>query len=311
MSFGMEVSGFTSFAGAYSLIPAHLTLHKCETLARDVLSRYPLLATSNTLNSSLLYPQFQLLLCFTAVEKYEARFRKSLNRDSGFARKKIDADAKPLQDLLSELIRDIGMDRSTNRLQDSSNIHMLDPDTTNPGNALPSSISGDRMSSSFAGSALSYPAGTIVLPSHDQPENLYTGTMDHTRHVQNMRMENLFHEIEAKVIDMLDTDSDVTAFIARQSDEVALDPKSRLTSKPVVIGDAVPVPEDCPESVEQLLQAALAHHNLGSFEEALHGYFTSEKADLEKSINDTGDWNDDIEKQFTEVVEQFKKTQTF
>ena len=50
---------------------------------------------------------------------------------------------------------------------------------------------------------------------------------------------------------------------------------------------------------------------IGSFEEALHGYFTSEKADLEKSINDTGDWNEDIEKQFTEVVEQFKKTQTF
>ena len=50
---------------------------------------------------------------------------------------------------------------------------------------------------------------------------------------------------------------------------------------------------------------------IGSFEEALHGYFSSEKADLEKSINDTGDWNDDVEKQFIEVVEQFKKTQTF
>ena len=50
---------------------------------------------------------------------------------------------------------------------------------------------------------------------------------------------------------------------------------------------------------------------IGSFEEALHSFFASEKPDLEKSINDTGDWNDDIEKQFTEVVEQFKKTQTF
>ena len=50
---------------------------------------------------------------------------------------------------------------------------------------------------------------------------------------------------------------------------------------------------------------------IGSFEEALHSFFTSEKPDLEKSINDTGDWNDDIEKQFTEVVEQFKKNQTF
>ena len=50
---------------------------------------------------------------------------------------------------------------------------------------------------------------------------------------------------------------------------------------------------------------------IGSFEEALHSFFSSEKQDLEKSINDTGDWNDDFEKQFTEVVEQFKKTQTF
>ena len=50
---------------------------------------------------------------------------------------------------------------------------------------------------------------------------------------------------------------------------------------------------------------------VGSFEEALHSFFSSEKPDLEKSINDTGDWNDEIEKQFTEVVEQFKKTQTF
>jgi F-type H+-transporting ATPase subunit alpha len=50
---------------------------------------------------------------------------------------------------------------------------------------------------------------------------------------------------------------------------------------------------------------------IGSFEEALHSFFSSEKPDLEKSINDTGYWNDDIDKQFTEVVEQFKKTQTF
>ena len=35
------------------------------------------------------------------------------------------------------------------------------------------------------------------------------------------------------------------------------------------------------------------------------------EADLEKSINETGDWNDDIEKQFTEVVEQFKKLKHF
>jgi F-type H+-transporting ATPase subunit alpha len=48
-----------------------------------------------------------------------------------------------------------------------------------------------------------------------------------------------------------------------------------------------------------------------AFEEALHGYLTAEKGDLEKQINDTGDWDDDIEKQFTDLVESFKKTQTF
>ena len=30
-----------------------------------------------------------------------------------------------------------------------------------------------------------------------------------------------------------------------------------------VIGDALPIPAACPEPVQQLLEAALAHHNLG------------------------------------------------
>ena len=47
------------------------------------------------------------------------------------------------------------------------------------------------------------------------------------------------------------------------------------------------------------------------FEEALHGYLSSEKSDLEDQINSTGDWNDDIEEQFKDLVEDFKKTQTF
>jgi hypothetical protein len=42
-----------------------------------------------------------------------------------------------------------------------------------------------------------------------------------------------------------------------------LETKVRLPSKPVVIGDALPVPAQCPDSVEQLLEASLAHHNLG------------------------------------------------
>ena len=48
-----------------------------------------------------------------------------------------------------------------------------------------------------------------------------------------------------------------------------------------------------------------------AFEEALHSYLTAEKSELEQQINSTGDWNDDIESQFTALVEDFKKTQTF
>ena len=47
------------------------------------------------------------------------------------------------------------------------------------------------------------------------------------------------------------------------------------------------------------------------FEEALHGYLTAEKGELEQQINSTGDWNDDIESQFTALVKDFKKTQTY
>jgi hypothetical protein len=46
--------------------------------------------------------------------------------------------------------------------------------------------------------------------------------------------------------------------------EEVLETKVRLPSKPVVIGDALPVPAQCPDSVEQLLEASLAHHNLGT-----------------------------------------------
>ena len=46
------------------------------------------------------------------------------------------------------------------------------------------------------------------------------------------------------------------------------------------------------------------------------GYGVAQKtfqnlSELEEQINSTGDWNDDIESQFKDLVEDFKKTQTF
>ena len=46
------------------------------------------------------------------------------------------------------------------------------------------------------------------------------------------------------------------------------------------------------------------------FEKALHDYLTAEKGDLEKQINDTGDWDDDIEKQFIAESDQRREELT-
>lgn len=257
---GMEISGFTSFAGAHSLIPNILSLHKCETLARDTMSRFPVLGAAASQNSALLYPQFQILLCFAATEALASR-TKSLG-SSKFATKRFDAENKPMEQVLSDLIRDLGIDRSVNKPIEGD---MMLESLNSPSRSIPRGRSGD-MGNTHAGSTLSVP-GTVVLPSQNRPENQYTGTLSHSRHAQLMRMENLFEEIESKVLGMLDPGSDVLAMMSLPNDIV--DAKSRLTSKPVVIGDAVPVPAICPEPVEQLLQASLAHHNLGSFEEAL------------------------------------------
>jgi len=44
------------------------------------------------------------------------------------------------------------------------------------------------------------------------------------------------------------------------------------------------------------------------FEAALHAHFANNYGDLVKKINDTADWNNDIEAQFKKGIEEFKKT---
>ena len=65
------------------------------------------------------------------------------------------------------------------------------------------------------------------------------------------------------------------------------------------------------EDRKVMLESIKYIDKVGDFESALLAYFDSEKADLKKQINDTGDWDDGIEKQFKELVEDFKKTQTY
>lgn len=45
---------------------------------------------------------------------------------------------------------------------------------------------------------------------------------------------------------------------------------------------------------------------IGDFEAALLSYARSNYGDLVKKINETGDWNDEIEDSFKKIVEEFK-----
>ncbi len=47
---------------------------------------------------------------------------------------------------------------------------------------------------------------------------------------------------------------------------------------------------------------------IGAFEEALHAHFDNTAGDLMRRVDQTGDWNDEIEAAFKQGIEEFKKT---
>ena len=50
---------------------------------------------------------------------------------------------------------------------------------------------------------------------------------------------------------------------------------------------------------------------VGAFEAAMHSFMNSQKTDLMKKINDTGDYNDDIDAALKSSIEEFKKNNTW
>lgn len=285
-SLGMEVGGFVAFAGAYSLIPSVLTLQRCETLARDVLSRFPLLGTSSSLNTALLYPQFQLLLCAVAIERFDILNNKDLRAGGGKFAKKVTQSSsesnKSLAETFVDLIRAIGIDKSLDGSLSANEMRLspakLDgkilsiassPEQASAIIAATNPASPYTAAESLAKASGGHAVGVVTMPTSTRPEDAYSSAMNHSRHAQLLRMEHLFEEIETKMLTHLGSGSEIVALLASTSLEERFESRSRLSSKPVVIGDAVPVPSVCPEPVEQLLQAALAHHNLGNFEESL------------------------------------------
>jgi tetratricopeptide (TPR) repeat protein len=101
----------------------------------------------------------------------------------------------------------------------------------------------------------------------------YTGSLKHSRQAMLFRMQKLFDSVELYLRESNLTNRGpsqaLTSLIRNNRDQETLfNSRQRFASKPVVIGDSVPLPA-CPSPVEQLLHSALAHHNLGSFEETI------------------------------------------
>jgi F-type H+-transporting ATPase subunit alpha len=54
----------------------------------------------------------------------------------------------------------------------------------------------------------------------------------------------------------------------------------------------------------------IALEKIGDFEHELHNFMNSNKGDLIKQINNTGEFNDDIDTALKNSIEEFKKNHT-
>ena len=215
-----------------------------------------------------------MLLILIAMEKMEEQNRKESKSDSIYAKKVTESYEHALVEVLNELFRDSGISKSNNDDFDDGASRILQRISPKKASASASPTKGQGEQTPSVPNGGSFFSGTVILPVSDQPTDMYTAGGSHSKQAMLLRMEHLFDEIEARLLQGLPPEAEVLAIIASAGDESnghshSADGKVRLSAKPVVIGDALPIPQKCPDLVQQLLEAALAHHNLGSFEEAL------------------------------------------
>lgn len=297
-----QLDGFLSYCGAYNIIPQNLAAQQCEVLFREAVSRYvlnvshmhsSLLMMSTTaatsghnhhsqVGATIWYPQFQLLMVMMAIERHELKTKKNETggrQQAAFARKPTDAQqAKHVSEMLQELFRDIGISKYDENTASFATqfVGTAATDGTATVSSVPSlpPIDGAVPNNANAATGRSLFTGTVTQPTVTRPQDMYTAQASHTRQAMLLRMEHLFDEVESKLMLELPTGAEIVNLLTPPSDAADLHGdtaagKGRLPSKPVVISDALPVPAQCPETIEQLLEASLGHHNLGAFEESL------------------------------------------
>ena len=177
-----------------------------------------------------------------------------------FARKLIDSALRPLAEILNDLIKDMGIEKIS-RSNLTTKVDVVSKEELVLAYDITTELTFDDKPASAVGAAL---FGEVAIPYSEGPQDTYSSLQDKGTYAMHLRLEHLFDQISLKVLS--DVDVEGLPVIPLETADAT---SNKLTSKPVVIGDALPLPMGLPESVEQLLEAALAHHNLGSYGEAL------------------------------------------
>ena len=256
-SAGMEIDGFLSFAGAYGIIPNFVPVQKCEGFLREVLSEHPLFNSLAATTPQILFPQFQLILCIIALNHFDGSIDKT--------NKKL--ESREASDIIAAFLKDTNINRmnpvGSATAAGNSNTHAATSSFNNTSASFPYGDDEDINPNRFA-AATSLNAGALK----EKPENMYSAAQNQARYAMLIRIDQLFDDIHTKLTKAGYRNSSLLSSVLPSVDDIS-GVADKHSSKPVVIGDALPVPASLPRVTQQLLEAALAHHNLGNYAEAL------------------------------------------
>lgn len=155
----------------------------------------------------------------------------------------ISAENKPINTSLSNLLTNIGIDI----IGSVQGVGNSKSSTYRPS----TSISIHDNQNSLKGQS------TILLPSSSHPEDLYSRAANNARESMIIRLEKLFDEVESRLSLMPDEDNDNQNYFeldsfSHDTEDAPLDRRYRHLSKPVVIGDSIPPPINCPAIVQHV-----------------------------------------------------------
>jgi hypothetical protein len=134
-------------------------------------------------------------------------------------------ESKPIHTSLAELLRNVGIDVPDSMAALAQTVHQ---------DATTAAESTVRFEDSH---------NSVILPSTDRPEDMYSKASNHTRESTFLRMENLFDEVTLKIRNLRysDMSEDDKRDLPGDLEEYST-ASLRNTGKPTVIGDSVPPP---------------------------------------------------------------------